>query len=72
VPFRGQPRVTAWTKLSDPLEDYVSAKNPVRFLDAFVGSLDLLLCRKLDLFGGHWATHISCSKDWRKCASNGA
>jgi hypothetical protein len=24
------------------LEDYVAAENPVRFLDAFVGSLDLL------------------------------
>jgi len=23
------------------LEDYVGAENPVRFLDAFVGSLDL-------------------------------
>jgi len=27
--------------LPERLEDYVAAENPVRFLDAFVGSLDL-------------------------------
>jgi len=65
------------------LEDYIGAENPVRFLDAFVGQLDLaahpekLKLRKLlceHPFGTikhFWATPISCSRDWSRCAVNG-
>ncbi len=40
--IEGADRQQAWL-LPERLEDYVNADNPVRFLDAFVDSLDLIM-----------------------------
>ncbi len=34
------------TMFPETLDDYIQEDNPIRFIDAFVGSLDLLSCSK--------------------------